>query len=104
MLNTFVTISLYEGGDEAVLDGCLKLCAQYEDMLSKTREGSEIYKLNHRAPGERSLQVSEKTAKVIEKGLEYSRLSDTSYASHVLMAEDGSALVIGGSSAWRYLP
>ena len=35
---------------------------------------------------------------------EYSRLSDTSYASHVLMAEDGSALVIGGSSAWRYLP
>ena len=50
LLNTFVTISLYEGGDEAVLDGCLELCAQYEDMLSKTREGSEIYKLNHRAP------------------------------------------------------
>ncbi len=79
MLNTFVTISLYEGGDEAVLDGCLKLCAQYEDMLSKTREGSEIYKLNHRAPGERSLQVSEKTAKVIEKGLEYSRLSEGAF-------------------------
>ena len=35
---------------------------------------------------------------------EYSRLSDTGYASLVLMAEDGSALVIGGSSARRYLP
>ena len=35
---------------------------------------------------------------------EYSRLTDTDYASRVLMEEDGSALVIGGSSARRYLP
>ena len=32
------------------------------------------------------------------------RLEDTDYASHVLVDGDGSALVIGGSSARRYLP
>ena len=35
---------------------------------------------------------------------EYSRLTDTDYASRVLMESDGSALVIGGSRAFRYLP
>ena len=35
---------------------------------------------------------------------EYSRLENTGYANRVLMNTDGSALVIGGSSAFRYLP
>ena len=35
---------------------------------------------------------------------EYSRMEDTDYASHVLMEGDGSALVVGVSSAQRYLP
>ncbi len=35
---------------------------------------------------------------------EYARLSNTGYASHVLMQSDGSALIIGGNTAWRYLP
>ena len=35
---------------------------------------------------------------------EAGRLEDTDYASHVLVDADGSALVIGGSSARRYLP
>lgn len=34
----------------------------------------------------------------------YGSLEDTDYASHVLMGADGSALVIGGNEAWRYLP
>lgn len=35
---------------------------------------------------------------------EYSRLENTGYANRVLMEADGSALAIGGSSAFRYLP
>ena len=35
---------------------------------------------------------------------EYARLRDTGYASRVLMNTDGSALIIGGNTAWRYLP
>ena len=35
---------------------------------------------------------------------EVSRLEGTGYASHVLMSADGSALVIAGNTAWRYVP
>ena len=35
---------------------------------------------------------------------EYGRMEDTVYANRVLMETDGSALVIGGSRAFRYLP
>ena len=35
---------------------------------------------------------------------EYARLDGTDYAGKVQVGEDGSALVIGGTSAWRFLP
>ncbi len=79
MLNTFVTVTLYDTDDQEILDGCFDLCAEYENLLSRTKENSEVYRLNHRAAGERSIEVSEKTAEVIAKGLEYSRLSEGAF-------------------------
>lgn len=35
---------------------------------------------------------------------EYARLEGTDYAGRTIMGEDGTALVLSGSSAWRYLP
>ena len=32
---------------EALLQGCMKLCARYESLLSKTRPGSDIWNINH---------------------------------------------------------
>ena len=75
LLNTFVTVTLYDSEDQTILDGCMTLCSDYEKLLSKTLEGSEIYKLNHRRPGERTITVSEKTAQVLAEGLEYCRMS-----------------------------
>ncbi|HIX51987.1 MAG TPA: FAD:protein FMN transferase [Candidatus Lachnoclostridium stercoripullorum] len=75
LLNTFVTVTLYDSEDEAILDGCLELCSHYEDLLSRTKEDSEIFRLNHREPGTREMEVSAETAEVIERGLYYSRLS-----------------------------
>ncbi len=74
-MNTFVTVTLYEYSDKSAVDGCIQLCSDYEKLLSKTLESSEIYKMNHRAAGERSFTVSDKTAQVLAKGLEYSRIS-----------------------------
>lgn len=79
LLNTFVTVTLYDSEDEAVLDGCMDLCRDYEGLLSRTIETSEIYRINHRQPGTREMEVSEDTAEVIEKGLSYSRLSDGAF-------------------------
>ena len=75
LLNTFVTVTLYDSEDEAILDGCLELCSHYEELLSRTKEDSEIFRLNHREPGTREMEVSAETAEVIERGLYYSRLS-----------------------------
>lgn len=79
LLNTFVTVTLYEYSDQSALDGCIELCSDYEKLLSKTLKSSEIYKMNHRARGERTFTVSDKTAKVLAKGLEYSRMSDGAF-------------------------
>ena len=34
LLNTFVTVTLYDSQDQAVLEGSLDLCRQYEELLS----------------------------------------------------------------------
>lgn len=79
LLNTFVTVTLYDPADETVLGNALNLCSEYEQRLSKTIEDSEIYKLNHREKGQRRVEVSESTARVLEKGLEYSRISQGAF-------------------------
>lgn len=48
-------------------------------MLSTTIETSEIYQMNHRKPGERQFIVSDKTAQVLKKGLEYCQMSDGAF-------------------------
>ena len=35
---------------------------------------------------------------------EYARLDATEYARSVIMREDGTAVLIGSSSAWLYVP
>lgn len=79
LLNTFVTISIYDSDDESLLDGAMDLCQDYENRLSKTIEGSEIYQMNHRTPEETAFSLSDDTAALIEEGLFYSRLSDGAY-------------------------
>lgn len=35
LLNTFITVTLYDSQDETILDGCMELCSDYEKLLSK---------------------------------------------------------------------
>lgn len=79
LLNTVVTVTLYDSEDRDILDNCLKLCARYENMFSKTIENSEIYRLNHREPGTKEMEVSEETAELIGKGLYYSQISEGAF-------------------------
>lgn len=78
-LDTFITVTLYDTEDASVLDGCMELCQDYEKLLSKTIEGSDIYRINHRKPGERRVTVAPETAELIEKGLFYSSLSQGAF-------------------------
>ena len=71
--DTVITIEAYTN-DESILDDAIAECQRYDDLLSKTREGAGVGKRN-RAGGER-VAVSQDTRDIIEKALEYSRLSD----------------------------
>ncbi len=75
LLNTFVSVTLYDSQDESLLEGSLELCRQYEELFSTTIETSEISRINDRDPEETVITVSEETAKLIQKGLDYGELT-----------------------------
>lgn len=53
LLNTFVEVTVYDSSSfwasdaRKALEGSIQLCSQYEQLLSRTIEGSDIYRLNH---------------------------------------------------------
>lgn len=73
MLNTVVTLTTYGTDDEAILDGAFELCAEYEAILSRTAEGSDIYRINH--SGGEPVAISDATAELIGLALDYAELS-----------------------------
>lgn len=79
LLNTFVDITLYDTDDTAILDHAMDICKDYEARFSRTMETSEIYKLNHRAPGETVFPLSEETADLLSEALRYCELSDGAF-------------------------
>ncbi|MCD7725797.1 MAG: FAD:protein FMN transferase [Clostridiales bacterium] len=76
-LDTVVTITLYGDTDSTAMDGCFELLGQYEQMLSRTIEGSDVWNINH-SSGE-ATTVNEETADLIETALEYSQLTDGAF-------------------------
>ena len=73
MLDTVISISLYDTQDEAILDGAFALCEEYEQLFSRTISTSDVYRINHSdgAP----VEVSDATAELLCIALEYARLS-----------------------------
>lgn len=74
MLDTVVTIDIFDNEDTAVLDGCFEKIAEYEKIFSRTDSESELWAINHRT--EDSVQVSEPVRELVERGLYYCELSD----------------------------
>lgn len=72
-LDTLCTVTLYEPADPALLDAAFTLIAAEEALLSRTKEGSDVGRVNHAAGA--PTQVGEDTAELIALGLEYSALS-----------------------------
>ncbi len=75
-LDTICTVTLYDWGGDAdgILDGAFEICENYENLLSVTVSGSDIYRINH-SNGE-PVTVSPDTAALLSDALEYCRMSD----------------------------
>lgn len=76
MLNTFVTVTIYDKDDPKILEGCLELCRSYENIFSKTLKGSEVYKLNHRSSDQQTVTVSDDVKALISEAQIYSERSN----------------------------
>ncbi len=62
MMDTVITVTLYDG-DGDILSGALDICEKYEKMLSRTVEGSDIYRINNALGA--TVEVSSETAELI---------------------------------------
>lgn len=77
LLDTVCTISIYDVKGEAgkrIIEEAFELCRHYENLLSKTVEGSDIYNLNN-ANGE-AVEISEETYGLLEDAIYYGELSN----------------------------
>lgn len=72
MLDTLISITIYDGDTDA-LNGAVKLCKTYEELLSKTVKTSDIYKINH--SNGTPLEVSPDTAELLQTALDIAERS-----------------------------
>ena len=76
-LDTSCTITIYDiekDRGEKLIKRSFSLCRKYEDLMSKTVKGSDIYRINH-AEGE-PVEVSSATLRVIKEGIKMGQVSD----------------------------
>ncbi len=71
-LDTVVTLTAYTDQPELLEKG-LELCGDYEKMLSRTIEGSDVWKINH-AEGA-TVHVSSQTVEILRTSIQVSELS-----------------------------
>lgn len=75
-LDTVVSFSVWDTEDE-VLNEAVNLCYKYDKLFSKSVEKSDVYKLNH--SGGKPVTVDDETVYLIEKSVEYSKLSNGNF-------------------------
>ncbi len=74
LMDTVVTITLYDCDDETVLEDAVDLCAELEVQFSNTKENGEIWLVNKHA-GE-DIYVSDSTIELLQLGQSYEQLSN----------------------------
>ncbi|MDE6747639.1 MAG: FAD:protein FMN transferase [Lachnospiraceae bacterium] len=72
--DTVIRITIYDAKKEACLETCFELAQKYENMLSPTVEGSDIWKINH--SNGKPVEVSDETAMLLETALFYCDTTD----------------------------
>lgn len=75
--DTLVTLTLY-GAPEGLMNELLAACQRYEDLLSKTIEGSDVYRINH-AQGQ-TVTVDPETWEILHRAKEISAMSGGAFS------------------------
>lgn len=72
--DTIITITVYDDNHIVFLDECFSIAEKYENLLSKTVETSDIYKINH--SNQKPTVVDSETIYLLEKALEYAKITN----------------------------
>lgn len=75
--DTLIQITLYDHRQESLIDDCFAMAAEYENLLSRTIDGSEISRINE--AGGAWVSVSPKTLEVLRKALFWCEESDGAF-------------------------
>ena len=72
--DTVISVKITAGDNaDELLQHCMDMCREYEQIFSRTDENSELYKVNHRTTN--TVEVSEKLAFLISEGQKVHELS-----------------------------
>lgn len=78
--DTVISITLYDGADFSkehttrILDDCFSQCARYETLFSRSKEGSDVWKINH-SQG-KPVTVSDDTIRLTKEALSFCAETD----------------------------
>lgn len=106
--DTYVTFTYYDSKDSEYIDECLNMCNEYDRLLSRTVEGSDIYAINH-FKGE-FVEVDERTIDILKEAVSYCELSegkaDITVADLMILWDfnNGDAVVPGKDEIEALLP
>ncbi len=75
--DTVITVSMYDTDDESILDQCFEKMAYYENTLSRTVEGSDVWNINH-SEGQ-PVVVSDDTLTLLQEALHYCEVTDGAF-------------------------
>ena len=72
--DTIITITVYDIDHKILLDECFSMAEKYENLLSKTIETSDVYKINH--SNQTPTVVDNETIYLLEKALTYANMTN----------------------------
>lgn len=73
-LNTVISVTIYGNPSDELFDGCMELAEYYDNMLSRTTPGSDIWNINHSNGS--PVTVHEETCSLLNTALSYAEMSD----------------------------
>ena len=72
--DTVIKIDIYDSKDTVLLNQCFSYCQEFENLISRTIETSEISQIND--SNGTPVIVSDTTLELLKKGIEYGELTD----------------------------
>ena len=72
--DTVIKIDIYDSSDRELLNQCFAYCEEFENLISRTIETSDISRINNAAGS--SVTVSDTTIELLQKGIAYGEFTN----------------------------